>query len=61
MRFLAQADKQTNQNTAPYTPAGWGPGLLKALSECIRSIPRFPYESPLLNENSTAGQLGPTS
>ncbi|HTX36791.1 MAG TPA: hypothetical protein VME43_17300 [Bryobacteraceae bacterium] len=24
MHFLAQADKQTNQKTAPYTPSGWG-------------------------------------
>ena len=31
MRFLAQADKQTNQKTAPYTPSGWGPSLLQVL------------------------------
>jgi len=47
MRFFAEADKQTNQHTAPYTPTGWGSDLLKALSECIRSIHRFPYEGPL--------------
>jgi hypothetical protein len=23
MKFLAQADKQTNQKTVPFTPAGW--------------------------------------
>jgi hypothetical protein len=50
MRFLAQADKQTNQNTAPYTPTGWGSDLLKALSECIRNIHRFPYEGSMANE-----------
>jgi hypothetical protein len=44
MRFLAQADKQTNQKTAPYTPTGWGPSLLEALAECMKSIRRFPYE-----------------
>ena len=44
MRFFAQADKQTNQKTAPYTPCGWGETLLVALSECIRAIHRFPYE-----------------
>ena len=44
MRFLAQADKQTNQKTAPYTPTGWGPSLLQALAECVQGIRRFPYE-----------------
>lgn len=44
MRFLAQADKQTNQKTTPFTPNGWGSSLFEALSECIREIHRFPYE-----------------
>ena len=44
MRFYAQADKQTNQRTAPFTPCGWGSSLLKALDECIKAIHRFPYE-----------------
>ena len=44
MRFLAQADKQTNQKTAPYLPSGWGSNLLQALSACIKEIKRFPYE-----------------
>ena len=44
MRYLAEADKQTNQNTAPYTPCGWGNTLLVALEQCIRAIQRFPYE-----------------
>jgi len=44
MHFFAQADKQTNQRTAPYTPCGWGKTLLEALSECIRSVNKFPYE-----------------
>ena len=44
MRFYAEADKQTNQNTMPYTPTGWGTTLLKALSECMLAIRRFPYE-----------------
>jgi hypothetical protein len=47
MQFFAEADKQTNQATAPFTPTGWGPSLFKALSECIRAIHRFPYEGPL--------------
>ena len=44
MRFFAEADRQTNQNTAPYTPNGWGSTLLQALSDCVKSIQRFPYE-----------------
>ena len=43
MAFLAEADKQTNQKTAAYTPCGWGTTLLKALQECVRNVHRFPY------------------
>ncbi len=44
MHFFAQADKETNQNTAPFKPAGWGKTMLDALAECIGAIHRFPYE-----------------
>jgi hypothetical protein len=44
MRFYARTDKQTNQKTAAYTPAGWGPNLGTALWECVQNIRRFPYE-----------------
>jgi len=44
MKFLATTDKQTNQKTVPFSPCGWGNTMLKALSECIESIKRFPYE-----------------
>ncbi|HXG92512.1 MAG TPA: hypothetical protein VNN73_09100 [Blastocatellia bacterium] len=44
MRFFAEADKQTNQKTAPYTPSGWGETLFDALNECVKAIHRFPYE-----------------
>ena len=47
MQFFAEADKQTNQNTAPFTPCGWGGSLAQALRDCIRAIHRFPYEGPL--------------
>ena len=43
-RFVARADKQTNQKTMAYTPTGWGSNLLDALSRCVREIHRFPYE-----------------
>lgn len=44
MHFYAEADKQTNQNTAPYTPCGWGASLGEALGQCIEAVHRFPYE-----------------
>lgn len=44
MVFFAQADKQTNQKAARYTPCGWGKTLLGALQECVREINRFPYQ-----------------
>ena len=47
MLFFAEANRQTNQSVAPYTPTGWGSTLLKALSECVKAIHRFPYEGPL--------------
>lgn len=46
MLFYAEADKQTNQSKAPFTPCGWGRTLLDALSECVKSVQRFPYEGP---------------
>ncbi len=44
LRFFAQADKQTNQKVAPFTPCGWGSTLLKALAECVQAVHRFQYE-----------------
>jgi hypothetical protein len=44
MRFLALADKETNQESAPYTPCGWGETLISALSDCLRELNRFPYQ-----------------
>ena len=43
--FFAQADKQTNQRVAPYTPCGWGRTMLEALEECVRAVNRFPYQA----------------
>ena len=45
LQFFAQADKQTNQRVAPYTPCGWGSTLLEAMAACIREINRFPYQA----------------
>lgn len=45
MGFFAEADKQTNQGVAAYTPIGWGKTLLAALAQCIREVERFPYRA----------------
>lgn len=45
MGFFAEADKQTNQGVAPYTPVGWGKTLLAALAQCMREVERFPYRA----------------
>jgi hypothetical protein len=44
MYFFAQADKEVNQSVARFKPMGWGKTIHEALSECIRSIDKFPYE-----------------
>ena len=44
MRFYAEADKEVNQQTAPFRPFGWGDSLLAALTECMRTIREHPYE-----------------
>ncbi len=44
MAFFAEADKQVNQRTAPYTPVGWGSTRNNALWECVKAIRKFPYE-----------------
>jgi hypothetical protein len=49
MRFYAQADKQTNQKSVPYTPVGWGETMVEALRECIEAIHRFPYQGEEFN------------
>ena len=47
LQFFAQADKQTNQKVAAYTPSGWGKTLLEALLECIKEVNRFPYQAEI--------------
>ncbi len=44
MKFFAQADKQVNQQAAPFVPFGWGETLLEALSECVHAIRQFPCQ-----------------
>jgi len=52
MRFFAQANRQTNQSIAPYTPCGWGPTVGAAVSECVKEIRRFPYEGPMPDDDA---------
>jgi hypothetical protein len=54
MHFYAEADKQTNQNTVPFTPCGWGPSLGEALYQCILAIHRFPYEGERVEPGGVA-------
>jgi hypothetical protein len=54
MRFFAEANRQTNQTIAPFTPCGWGSTLYKALAECVEAIHRFPYEGPMPDNNPSA-------
>jgi hypothetical protein len=42
MRFFAQADREVNQDAAPFVPFGWGPTLLDALGECLKGIRQYP-------------------
>ena len=44
MPFFAEADKQVNQRSVPYTPCGWGATSEDAVWECVKSIRKFPYE-----------------
>jgi hypothetical protein len=54
MQFFAQADKQTNQKVAPYTPSGWGKTMLDALLACVREINRFPYQGEATESADTS-------
>jgi hypothetical protein len=44
MHFFAPANKETNQDSAPYTPCGCGETLLSALSDCLMELHRFPCQ-----------------
>jgi hypothetical protein len=44
MRYLAQADKQTNQKTALHTHSQARASLPEASAECMKGVRKFPYE-----------------
>jgi hypothetical protein len=51
MQFYATADIELNQKTMKFQPCGWHETLAGALSECLRNLRRFDYETA---EDATA-------
>ena len=45
MKFLATADVGLNQKTMEFRPIGWSNTLLGALSDCVRNLRKFEFES----------------
>jgi hypothetical protein len=48
MKFFAVADIELNQKSMKFQPSGWSETLTGALSECLRNLRKFEYESPEL-------------
>jgi hypothetical protein len=48
MKFFAVADIELNQKSMKFQPSGWSGTLTGALSECLRNLRKFEYESPEL-------------
>ena len=46
MKFFAVADLELNQKTMKFQPCGWAETLMGALTECLRNLRKFEYESP---------------
>ncbi len=45
MKFFAVADIELNQKTMKFQPCGWAETLMGALTECLRNLRKFDYES----------------
>lgn len=45
MKFYACADIELNQKTLPFQPCGWGESLQVALTECLRNLRKFEFET----------------
>jgi hypothetical protein len=52
MKFFAVADIELNQKTMKFQPCGWAETLMGALTECLRNLRKFDYESPGLVNGS---------
>jgi hypothetical protein len=48
MKFFAVADIELNQKSMKFQPCGWAETLMGALTECLRNLRKFEYESPEL-------------
>jgi len=46
MKFFAVADIELNQKSMKFQPSGWSETLAGALTECLRNLRKFEYESP---------------
>lgn len=46
MKFFAVADIELNQKSMKFQPCGWAETLMGALTECLRNLRKFEYESP---------------
>jgi hypothetical protein len=55
MKFFAVADIELNQKTMKFQPCGWAETLMGALTECLRNLRKFEYESPELPPAPSAG------
>jgi hypothetical protein len=54
MKFFAVADIELNQKTMKFQPCGWAETLMGALTECLRNLRKFEYESHDLPTASSA-------
>ncbi|MGO9317838.1 MAG: hypothetical protein ACLP1U_08490 [Terracidiphilus sp.] len=54
MKFLAMADIELNQKSMKFQPCGWAETLMGALTECLRNLRKFEYESPELPAETSA-------
>jgi len=45
MQYYATADIELNQKTLRFQPCGWSETLMGALSECMRNMRKFDYET----------------
>lgn len=54
MKFFAVADIELNQRSMKFQPCGWAENLMGALTECLRNLRKFEYESPGLPTESSA-------
>jgi len=45
LQFFASADIELNQKRLAFQPVGWSETLMGALTECLRNLRKFEYET----------------